>query len=111
MARRTLARVASRTPDALLITRETVPTPTPEAAATSAMVARRDLGIATPSTIPNWNRFHGGTINLGHAPPNSSRLQTGISTVKSERVDRSNLAALGAEAAAAVKSAQASAQI
>jgi hypothetical protein len=57
------SRVASRTLLAPLMTRETVPTPKPEAAATSAIVARRDDGIVT---LPNgngtgprgWNRFH-----------------------------------------------------
>jgi hypothetical protein len=43
----TEARVASRTLGAPLMTRETVPTPTPEAAATSAIVARRGDGIVT----------------------------------------------------------------
>jgi hypothetical protein len=33
------------------MTRETVPTPTPEAAATSAMVARRCGGIVTLQTV------------------------------------------------------------
>src|SRR5512133_3330104 len=40
-------RVPSRTLGAPLMTRETVPTPTPEAAATSAIVARRGDGIVT----------------------------------------------------------------
>jgi hypothetical protein len=43
----TEVRVASRTLGAPLMTRETVPTPTPEAAATSAIVARRGDGIVT----------------------------------------------------------------
>jgi hypothetical protein len=43
----TETRVVSRTFAAPLMTRETVPTPTPEAAATSAIVARRGDGIVT----------------------------------------------------------------
>jgi hypothetical protein len=43
----TETRVVSRTFAAPLMTRETVPTPTPEAAATSAMVALRGDGIVT----------------------------------------------------------------
>src|SRR5260221_10112579 len=50
----TLARVASRTVAAPLMTRETVPTPTPDAAATSAIVARRDDDIVT---LPKRNRL------------------------------------------------------
>jgi len=40
-------RVASRTLAAPLMTRETVPTPTPDAAATSAIVARRVADMVT----------------------------------------------------------------
>src|ERR1035441_10964473 len=85
----TETRVASRTLAAPLITRETVPTPTPDAAATSAIVARRDDDIVT---LPTWNRFHlevllalgasqaAGTIQLGHvmtSTTSSSRLGAG----------------------------------
>ena len=35
-----------------LMTRETVPTPTPEAAATSLIVARRAFGMRPPSVGP-----------------------------------------------------------
>ena len=44
----TFARVVSRTFVAPLMTRETVPTPTPDAAATSPIVARRDPDIPLP---------------------------------------------------------------
>jgi len=45
MTARTVRLVDSRTFAAPLITRETVPTPTPDAAATSAMVTRALGGI------------------------------------------------------------------
>src|SRR6202044_1214797 len=54
----TETRVVSRTFAAPLMTRETVPTPTPEAAATSAMVARRCGGMVTLHDQTRWNRFH-----------------------------------------------------
>src|ERR1700684_2588905 len=72
----TFARVVSRTFFAPLITRETVPMPTPDAAATSPIVARRDPDIPAPAA--RWNRFHTNEIivapvanprqgpNLGH---------------------------------------------
>jgi hypothetical protein len=41
-----------------LMTRETVPTPTPEAAATSAIVARRGDGIVT---LQRWTVGTGST--------------------------------------------------
>ena len=54
------ARVASRTFAAPLMTRETVPTPTPDAAATSR--DRRPTLKPTfplPRNVPaRWNRFH-----------------------------------------------------
>src|SRR5580658_6324555 len=53
MAARTRSRVASRTPGAPLMTRDTVPTPTPEAAATSAIVARRVFGTGPPPFRPD----------------------------------------------------------
>jgi hypothetical protein len=43
-----------------LITRETVPMPTPDAAATSPIVARRDPDIPAPAV--RWNRFHTNEI-------------------------------------------------
>src|SRR5262249_6035340 len=49
MTVRTLRLVDSRTFAPPLITRETVPTPTPDAAATSAMVTRPDGGIRPPA--------------------------------------------------------------
>src|ERR1700683_3202672 len=54
----TETRVVSRTFAAPLMTRETVPTPTPDAAATSAMVARRCDRIVTLHDLTRWNRFH-----------------------------------------------------
>src|SRR5580692_6754785 len=54
----TETRVVSRTFAAPLMTRETVPTPTPDAAATSAMVARRCDRIVTLQETYGWNRFH-----------------------------------------------------
>src|SRR5438045_470094 len=55
----TLRLVGSRTFSPPLITRETVPTPTPDAAATSAMVTRPDGGIRPPAHWNrDWNRFH-----------------------------------------------------
>src|SRR5882757_11018041 len=64
----TEVRVASRTLGAPLMTRETVPTPTPEAAATSAIVARRGDGIVT---LPK-RAVGTGSTELDHrraAPP------------------------------------------
>src|ERR1039458_5826079 len=84
----TETRVASRTLAAPLITRETVPTPTPDAAATSAIVARRDDDIVT---LPTWNRFHlevlpalgasqaAGTIQLGHVMTSTTSSSTSSS--------------------------------
>src|SRR5580698_5634068 len=71
MASSTRARVAARTPAAPLMTRETVPTPVPEAAATSAMVARRDFGTMSPpfrpelEPLPGWN---GPILGMRHLP-------------------------------------------
>jgi hypothetical protein len=55
------------------MTRETVPTPTPEAAATSAMVARRDDGIVTLQKRTGGT----GSSELDHrraAPPHRQEL-------------------------------------
>src|SRR5260370_30411187 len=66
-------RVASRTLAAPLMTRETVPTPTPEAAATSAIVARRDDDIVTLPNGADWNRFHQRTRSSSLRAVASSR--------------------------------------
>src|ERR1039457_5905775 len=59
----TRLRVASRTFAAPLITRETVPTPTPDVSATSAIVNRPDRRIGVS---PAWNRFHLEPVPYGN---------------------------------------------
>src|SRR5580658_10183774 len=61
MACSTVALVDSRTLADRLMTRETVPTPKPDAAATSAIVTGREPDISLPRCAPvPWKRFHGG---------------------------------------------------
>src|SRR5260221_5191758 len=67
-------RVASRTLAAPLITRETVPTPKPDAAATSAIVARRAADIVTLPKGTGWNRFHQRTRSSSLRAAASSRV-------------------------------------
>src|SRR5450755_928230 len=59
----TRLRVASRTFAAPWITRETVPTPTPDVSATSAMVTRPERRTAAS---PVWNRFHMEPVPSGN---------------------------------------------
>ena len=77
-------RVASRTLPAPLMTRETVPTPKPEAAATSAIVARREVLIVLLSNGPvRWNRFH--QCELDHR-----RSASGMPSIRQEAVKKGN---------------------
>src|SRR6478672_1273101 len=101
-------RVVSRTLAAPLMPRETVPTPTPEAAATSAIVTRRGDGIVTLPKTGGWNRFHrmrsssrraaapsragpsrtaGSHVSIGRRPGNlSDRSLTAMSSTQSRYV-------------------------
>src|SRR5258707_15658341 len=80
MTFRTDRRVASRTLAAPLMTRETVPTPKPEAAATSAIVARRAADIVT---LPNGAGGTGSISDRDHrrsAPPRRQGFVTSALT-------------------------------